>query len=288
MRRLRRRSAEPVMRTPLTRRYGARFTNGGFLDRVVLKGRKELGMSLDEEWNEALETWCHNFLLDYLMDGSSEVQPRLQPRMSGDSRTPHVLAISQHSEASASNTTSLVMPRRKESPTPCTLALQPDQDESRPSLNRRPVVAVPTISCLSLSVPHRKQTPLQHRVESTLVGHPFSFMTSDDASHASSVTFGSCMPYREDFTDEHNEARWSPISCKEARKLKAKQGMISALPREELDKLQMVEIGRLDVTPQKPKRSSLEDSFTTDCTEISDEIPEEVHVYPIDTTWPFA
>lgn len=50
------------------RRYGASNINAMFLDRVVIKGRKALGMTIEEEWTEALETWCHGFLQAQLAD----------------------------------------------------------------------------------------------------------------------------------------------------------------------------------------------------------------------------
>ena len=72
------RSLNPSLETLLMRRYGASNINATFLDRVVVKGRRALGMAIDEEWTEALETWCHGYLQAQLADPAFLAAQRLR------------------------------------------------------------------------------------------------------------------------------------------------------------------------------------------------------------------
>ena len=60
------------------RRYGAHEISANYLDRVVMKGRKAMGMTIEEEWTERLETWCHSYLQAQLADPAFQAAQRLR------------------------------------------------------------------------------------------------------------------------------------------------------------------------------------------------------------------
>ena len=93
------RSLNPSLETLLMRRYGASNINATFLDRVVVKGRRALGMAIDEEWTEALETWCHGYLQAQLADPAFLAAQQLrQLKAASDSIEKEVTSSSSNSK----------------------------------------------------------------------------------------------------------------------------------------------------------------------------------------------
>ena len=67
----------PSLQALLMRRYGDFDISPGFFDRAVTSGRTALGMTMDEEWTESLESWCHSFVQEHLEDPAFVAAQRL-------------------------------------------------------------------------------------------------------------------------------------------------------------------------------------------------------------------